>query len=101
MTEAQWQQQVVELAALYGWSSYHTYDSRRSHPGWPDLVLCRPPEIVFVELKTDKGRLSAAQCEWLERLAASGQRVFVWRPSMFDAIHRILKRRREGVIPRC
>lgn len=92
MTEAQWQQQVVELAGYYGWRVYHTYDSRRSHPGWPDLVLCRPPEFLIVELKTAKGRVTPAQQEWLDDLAASNVETAVWRPGDFEAVHLRLKR---------
>lgn len=93
MNERAWQEQVVELATYYRWAHFHPYDMRRSDAGWPDLTLVRPPELIFVELKTEKGRLTPAQESWLHLLAASGQRVFVWRPSMFDAIHEILKPR--------
>jgi len=44
-----------------GWWSYHTHDSRRSTPGFPDLVLIRPPRVMFIELKRETGRLTTAQ----------------------------------------
>ena len=87
LPEKAWQQQVVELAELYRWRVYHTYDSRRSHAGWPDLVLVRPPELLVVELKTDTGRLRPAQRDWLDDLAACGVEVAVWRPRDFEAVH--------------
>jgi hypothetical protein len=92
--EKAWQQQVIELALLYGWFIYHTYDSRRSQPGWPDLVLARPTtgELIFVELKTDVGRLSPAQRSWLRVLEDCNQEVHVWRPRDFEAVHARLKR---------
>jgi hypothetical protein len=68
LAEAAFQRQVEQLAAFYGWRTYHTHDSRRSAAGFPDLVLIRGPELLFVELKTDRGRLSAAQAAWLEAL---------------------------------
>jgi hypothetical protein len=94
LSEKDWQQQVIELAELYGWLIYHTFDSRRSHPGWPDLVLCRPPtgELIYVEMKTDKGRLSGPQRMWLDALRDCNQEVHVWRPRDFDAVHERLKR---------
>lgn len=95
LSEAEWQAQVVELAELYGWFVYHTYDSRRSHPGWPDLVLARPTtgELIYVELKTDRGRLSDAQRTWLRVLEDCNQEVHVWRPRDFDdLVHPRLKR---------
>lgn len=98
LSEKAWQEQVLELAGYYRWEHFHVYDSRRSDPGWPDLVLVRPPELVFVELKTDRGRLRAAQTAWLERLAACGQEVYVWRPSDFDAVHARLKPQRRLVL---
>jgi hypothetical protein len=69
VTEKQLQAQVVQLASLTGWRCYHTFDSRRSAPGFPDLLLVRPPRCLFVELKTTTGRLRPAQAAWLEALA--------------------------------
>jgi len=92
ISEKDWQQSVVELAGYYRWGYYHTYDSRRSNPGWPDLVLVRPPEIVYVELKTDKGRLTAHQRAWLAVLEDCGQEVHVWRPRDLEVVHERLKR---------
>jgi hypothetical protein len=95
LLEAEWQRQVIELAELYGWFVYHTYESRRSNPGWPDLVLARPTtgELIFVELKTDKGRLRREQQTWLRLLEDCNQEVHVWRPRDFDElVHPRLKR---------
>ncbi len=56
------------------WLVFHTYDSRFSSekkgicPGFPDLVLVKPPRILFIELKTEKGIVSDGQKEWLEAL---------------------------------
>jgi hypothetical protein len=110
MTEAQWQQQVIDLAKLGGWRSYHTFDSRRSAPGFPDLVLLRPPELVFVEVKAEKGKTTPEQDAWLEDLGVVAQcillsqdslagdeipvQVYVWRPSDFDEVRRVLLERR-------
>jgi hypothetical protein len=91
VNEAAWQQQVIDLATLYGWEHYHSFDSRRSVPGWPDLVLVRPPELVIVELKTDTGRLTAPQRNWLALLSGCGAETHVWRPSDFDEVHERLK----------
>ena len=41
MNEAELQRNVLSLAAMTGWLAYHTYDSRRSQAGFPDLVLVR------------------------------------------------------------
>jgi hypothetical protein len=91
VSEKLWQEQVIELATLYRWQHYHAFDSRRSIAGWPDLVLARSPELLFVELKTDKGRVTPAQRDWLTLLTACGVETHVWRPRDFDEIHERLK----------
>lgn len=86
MTEKAWQQQVLELASICRWQHFHVFDSRRSDPGWPDLILARAPELLAVELKTDRGRLSTEQTRWLQLLEACGVEVHVWRPRDFDQV---------------
>lgn len=53
-SEAAFQRQVVNLAEFYGWLIYHTHNSQRSAPGFPDLTLARGPELIFAELKGAK-----------------------------------------------
>lgn len=88
MSEAALQAMVVELAERLGYERpYHTHDSRRSEPGFPDLVMLRLPKpgrtgrLVFVELKREDGRLSEAQTAWLIGLKMVGADVHVFRPS--------------------
>lgn len=83
--------QVVELATLYRWRHMHILDSRGSDSGWPDLTLARAPELLVAELKTDGGRLSTAQRDWLALLAACGIETHVWRPRDFDEVHARLR----------
>jgi hypothetical protein len=91
--ERDFQEQVIELARYNGFKLiYHTYDSRRSAPGFPDLVLCRPPRLIFAELKSESGGVTVEQQRWLEALWESGVEAFLWRPSDLDAIARILSR---------
>jgi len=58
MSEADLQRSIIICARDMGWLAYATYRSMRSEPGFPDLVLVRPPRVMFLELKTAKGRLS-------------------------------------------
>ena len=83
-SERAFQQKVVQTARLTGWLTYHTYDSRRSDPGFPDLVLVRGAELIFWECKTETGRLSPEQQDWLAALTAAGQEARVIRPSDFQ-----------------
>jgi hypothetical protein len=87
VSEKHWQDDVLEIAQLFGWRCYHTFDSRRSHPGFPDLVLARPPVVIAAELKTDKGRLSLAQRDWLAVLEACDRvQTRLWRPQDRDRV---------------
>lgn len=84
MSEREFQGIVIELAQLHGYElRYHTHDSRRSAPGFPDLVLVstRRARVLFRELKTDKGRTSKDQLKWLAGLTAGGADTGVWRPA--------------------
>jgi hypothetical protein len=98
-SEAVFMQQVIQLSKFYSWRYYHTHDSRRSAPGFPDLVLVRPPEILFVELKAEKGRVRPEQQEWISALHACGLEVHLWRPGQWDEIHARLARGRHQLEP--
>lgn len=73
-TEKQFQSNVLAVAKPLGWMAYHTFDSRRSAAGFPDLVLVHPGQrrILFWELKTEKGRVAPAQKLWISALSALG-----------------------------
>jgi hypothetical protein len=89
--EKHFTQKVVDLARLLGYSVYHTYWSEHSAAGWPDLVLCKPPRLIFAELKV-KAIVKPAQQRWLDDLRACGQETYVWRyPADWDAIVRLLQ----------
>lgn len=82
MTERELQDATIAYAALHGWLVYHTYDSRRSHPGFPDLALTRNGTLLLTELKTEKGRLTEPQQLWKEQLETiHTTRYHLWRPT--------------------
>ena len=91
LAESDFQQAVVDLARLHRWLVYHTYDSRRSTPGFPDLVLARDGKLVFAELKSEGNSPSEAQQHWLNELQLAHPHVFVWRPSDWRDIEVILR----------
>jgi len=81
------QETLVAAARYLGWASYHTYDSRRSQAGFPDLTLVRDGRLVFLELKTEKGRLRPEQQTWLDALAeVPGVVARVVRPADLDDV---------------
>ena len=63
ISEADFQQAVIELARICGWKVAHFHDSRRQvgdkfvgdadAKGWPDLVLVRGERLLIRELKAD------------------------------------------------
>ena len=115
MNEADFQRQVLDLARLGGWRVAH-FRPAQTAKGWrtpvgadgagfPDLVLTRPPELIFAELKAEKGRTTPEQEAWLGDLRVVAQcimlndedeipvQVYVWRPSDFDEVRRVLLER--------
>lgn len=81
-SEKEFQSQVVEAAKALGWLVYHTHDSRRSEPGFPDLVMVheRKKLVMYRELKTQTGKTTPDQKKWLGVLSAVGSDAGVWRP---------------------
>ena len=88
MTEAQFQESVVQLAAWHGWAMWHDFDSRRNMAGWPDLFLSRPPRIIVAELKVGKNTTTVEQREWLQRFADCDIEAVVFRPDRPPKVER-------------
>lgn len=82
-SEKDFQQRVITLARSLGYTLiYHTHDSRRSQPGFPDLVLVSPrtKRILFRELKSATGRISPDQKHWGDTLREVGADFDFWYP---------------------
>lgn len=97
MTEAEFQQAVIDIAMLRGWKVAH-FRPARTAKGWRtpvqgdrgfvDLVLARRGVVLLVELKSDKGRFGPGQQEWA---AAIGDQYRIWRPSYITQIAEVLR----------
>ena len=107
--ERAFQQQVMDLARLNGWEVRHIHDSRREvvdqkrgrllvgdadAAGLPDLIMVRPPVVLFAELKRRRAEASEAQVFFLGLLAGCGPNVLVrlWRPADWPEIETTLRR---------
>jgi hypothetical protein len=83
---------IRRVARPHGWQLYHTYDSRRSDEGFPDLVLVRE-SVIFAELKRQSHKPTPAQETWLTMLArAQSHETYLWRPRDLPAILARLER---------
>lgn len=81
--------EIVKLAKRNGWETYHTYNSRKSSEGWPDRAFWRE-RFLLAELKTEDGKLSKEQSETITSLRNAGVEVYVWRPSQWAEIEKVL-----------
>ena len=94
ITEKQFREEIRDLSKLFGWKFWFCWTSIHSPRGMTDLILLRPPRLIFAELKTDKrsSKLSPAQAQWLWMLRkVPGIEVRIWRPRMLERIAEILR----------
>jgi hypothetical protein len=115
MLESEWQRTVIEAAQSLGWKVAHfrpgrVGDSWRTPvaadgAGFPDLVLVRD-RVLFVELKSDNGKLSPPQQSWRfaimdAALKSMGEpkvgdilpfSYHVWRPDDWHDVEFLLRR---------
>lgn len=90
MTEDDMLTAVLDLARLRGLHVAH-FRPAKTERGWrtavqadgkgyPDLTIVGPGGVLFRELKSDRGQLSAEQVTWSARLKSAGADFAVWRP---------------------
>lgn len=91
-------QAILDEARADGWLAFHVYDSKRSEPGFPDIVLLRNGECLVFEVKREDGRTTAAQEQWLDAFGAvPGVHSTVIRPRHWDTLVTRLRSPRWGV----
>jgi hypothetical protein len=79
-TEKQLHDMLRAAALRNDYLVYHTHDSRRSDAGFPDLICIKRGAIFALELKAQKGRVSAQQEMWLNAWSSCGAYAAVVRP---------------------
>lgn len=85
--EKAFQSWVRQVFTANGWKFYHTHDSRRSDPDFPDCVAGRDGcQGVVAELKSWKGKPTEGQLWWLEFFRKMGFRTFLWRPADYGRV---------------
>lgn len=102
-TEARFLARVTDLAQLQGWrwmhirpglnerGRYRTPVAGSLGAGWPDLVLVRHDRLIFAELKAERGRITNLQLGVLQVLNGARAETYVWKPSDWGTIERILE----------
>lgn len=101
--EKTFQAEVLKRAGELGWEHlYHSFFSKRSEKGFPDIIAVRPAtgQLIAAELKTMKGIVGTRQHEWLEAFRAvqnvvaaraigpNGRlyvAVYLWRPCCLNS----------------
>lgn len=80
-THKQFQQAVIETARHAGFEFvYHTFDSRHSPAGFPDLVMLKEKVMIVAELKIPPDQLKPEQYFWLLAFSMITEHVYLWNP---------------------
>jgi hypothetical protein len=101
VSEAEFLRQILTLARLHGWLVAH-FRPAHTRTGWrtavqgdgigfPDVVMVRGRRLAVVEVKSQKGTLTASQERWLAKFEDAGARAFIWRPSDWAEIEAFLR----------
>lgn len=97
MTEAEFQQKVIDYAHWNHWLVAHFRPAQtgkgwrtpmQGDPGFLDLVLARRGVVIFAELKREGKDPTPAQVRWISAIGAKAR---VWRPSDWPTIQEELK----------
>ena len=96
LTEADFQNTVIEMAEWHKWRIYHVAKVKgqlrsKTSVGFPDLVLSRPGRLVFAELKLEGEEPTDDQIIWHAFLRSVGADVYVWRPADWLEIEKVLR----------
>lgn len=102
LKEQPWQKHVETELAFFGWwymvvppnvvvcPRCHWKIFRGVAKGWPDIVAIRPPDILWLELKTERGQLRPEQTAVGQMLLACGQTWRRVRPRDHDELRALI-----------
>ncbi len=95
LSERDFTTKVIDRAKAMGWRVFHPRPARTAQGwrtagqgtprGFPDLVLALDAVVLFVELKSMKGKLTDEQKDWLHHTNGA-----VWRPKDWQRICEVL-----------
>lgn len=91
MSEKDLERAIAEMARFLGFMVFHARPAQ-TNKGWrtpvaydgkgfPDLTLVGNERVIFLEIKTEIGKVSPDQSRWSEQIIQSGAEYFLLRPS--------------------
>lgn len=109
ISETEFTDAILQWAKVYSWRRFHVRGNTKrliqGDVGFPDLVLVRPPRLIFAELKVGSNKLAPEQSAWLEDLrmtrmaarlegAATSSTIecYLWRPEQWSQILVVLSK---------
>lgn len=107
VSETDFQKTIIDAAHTFGWLVAHFRAARvmkhgvetwrtavsADGKGFPDLLMIKDKRLMVVETKSNTGRLSKEQGDWLRAFANCKVEWHVWTPmDDFEEIARILQR---------
>lgn len=115
MLERDIQESIRQTAQQFGWSSrsshpktlletfagggsggffYHTWSSKKSEKGFPDIVMSDGTHLIIAEVKRNRphGKVSDEQKNMLDILATHIPHTYLWREDDLDEVIQILMR---------
>lgn len=85
-----WQEEVTNEFKRCGWGHvYHTWNSRNSPKGFPDVVICGASRVIAIELKVGNNKPSDEQIGWLKAFKFSGALTFAFWPRHREVVRLI------------
>lgn len=102
MTERELTDQMIALARLTGWRSFHVRQARTKESwrtpvqgdgkGFPDLLLLRGGSMIVAELKVGKNALTYEQEAWLGAFQQVEEvRAYTWRDEDWNKVEKTLR----------
>jgi hypothetical protein len=91
MSEKELSRNIVKEAKDLNWLVYHTWLSKFSPAGFPDLCMVRGNRLLFWELKTNKGKVNPLQEAWIDALSqVPGVEAKIVRPDNLEEAYKEL-----------
>lgn len=97
LSEEDFQHTIVLALEALGYRTYHTHDSRRSDPGYPDITAVGCGRLLHIEVKVGRNRPSQEQLAWLHDLADNGFESYLVYPKDWDDLLACLAGRPHGL----